>query len=250
MKRIISVAVVFFALVGSALASAPESAQSLLIQGNQQYVLKKNAAEGVVAAVVADPAIAVNPAELFGLAEARIATYRPAAFGSDADVAGLGIDLTAPLYVVLGQDAESVWATYLAVVKAAPDLIYAVMKGQTSVIGAIYNAETGAVTTLGAHPDLLVLAGQHILGVPLTPTAAPVAEAKTEEAPAEQPQAAEAKTEAPEAAHAPAEADHAAPAAGHETASEGGSSGPLAIVLFIVALIGTVIFMDKTVLKP
>lgn len=66
----------------------------------------------------------------------------------------------------LGQTAESVWATYLAVVKAALDLIYAVMKGQTSVIGAIYNAETGAVTTLGAHLDLLVLAGQHILGVP------------------------------------------------------------------------------------
>jgi hypothetical protein len=49
---------------------------------------------------------------------------------------------------------------------------------------------------------------------------------------------------------APVEAGHAVPEAGHDETSEGGSSGPLVIVLFIAALIGAVIFMDKTVLKP
>lgn len=254
MNRIISVAVMFFALVGSALASTPEAAQSLLTLGNQQYVLKKNLeSKGVLAAVIADPAIAVNPAELFGLSEGQVATYRTAsAFGPDADVSGLGIDLTAPLYIILGQNIEAVWAVNVAVVKAAPDLIYAVMKGQTSVVGATYDAETGAVTILGSHPDLLVLASQHILGVPLTPSAAPAPAAETvkaEEAPAEQSHATEAKAETTEVAQAPAEAAHNVPTAEHEPASEGGSSGPLVVVLFIVALIGTVIFMDKTVLR-
>lgn len=252
MKRILSVAVVFFALVGSALASAPESTQSLLTLGNKQYVLKKSLeSKGVLAAVIADPAIATNPAELFGLAESQVATYRAAAFGADADVAGLGIDLTAPLYIILGQDAATVWAMNVAVVKAAPELIYAVMKGQTSVVGAIHDAETGAVTILGSHPDLLVLASQHILGVPLTPSEAKPAkeEGKAEAIPAAEPKTEEAHLETPAAAdaHAPAEAAHAP--AEHATTGEGGGTGPLVIVLFIVALIGTVIFMDKTVLK-
>lgn len=270
MKRILSVAVVFFALVGSAPASTPETAQCLLTLGNKLYVLEKNLeAKGALAAIIADPALDVNPTELFGLSEGQIATYRPTAFGADADVAALGMDLTAPLYVILGQDAEAVWAMNVAVVKAAPELIHAVMKGQTAVVGATYDPKTGCVTILGGHPDLPVLAGQHILGIkdaqpaPETPAAAntavkavsaeqtPSSEAeKTETVDAEKPKAEPAEAEDIEAAHAkPADA-HATPEAGHEATSESGGSGPVVIILFIIALIGTVIFMDKTVLKP
>ena len=64
------------------------------------------------------------------------------------------------------EDEAKVWSAYAGVLKKSPALVQAVLKGQTSVLGATLNAEDGSVNILGPHPDLLVMAGQYILGAP------------------------------------------------------------------------------------
>lgn len=260
MKRIISVAVVFFTLAGTALAFSPQSIECLLTLGNQQYLLKKKLGScGALAAIIADPAVTANPAELFGLNDDQAVLYRLAdPFGPTTDLGNLNLDLGAPLYLILGLDPAAVWDLNVTLVKTMPDLILNILKGQTTIIGATYDPESGRVTMLGSHPDLLVLAVQHILGKPqteatdtaealATPTDSVPTEAETTvtiaEVVPETPLDASAKMEA--ATDKAPDQDQTEPKA---AAQDGGSSA-WGIIFFIIALIGAVVLMDKTVLK-
>ncbi|GAB1410476.1 hypothetical protein MASR1M90_16300 [Desulfovibrionales bacterium] len=258
MKRLLCVLSVFFVLASAAHAATPGQVHQLLILGNHLNVLERSmAAETPLAAIVVDPSITGVSAALFGLTDSQVALFQaPAPFGQCADLSGLDLDTTLPLYVLLGTDPETIWATAEAVLTAKPELIYAVMKGQTALLGAVIDASTGAVTFIGTHPDLLPMAARHILG-----QAAPAPEA-TENAEVQQEEQvdAAAPVKAQEQAEVLAEQTPAqdagaaeAPAHGAEAVSEApaqsGGMGGFGIVLFIVALIGTVILMDKTVLK-
>lgn len=245
MKRLILLATLFCAIAGNALAAAPENALKAMALGNQKHVLEQTLAAGPLAVVVADAAIQASPADIFGMDESRIGVVK-APFDAKTGLTVTAKDIVTPLILILGQDADAIWAVYANTLKASPDLIHAAMKGQVTVQGALLDAKTGAVTILGAHPDLSAMVGQYLLGITKEAEVAP--EAKEAAAPADQPAAvAEEKHEdakaAPAAAHAEAkDAAHAEPASG----SDGGFMG---IILFIAALIGTVIFLDKTVLK-
>jgi len=276
MKRILFLTLLFCTVAASAPAAAPEAALQALMLGNEKYALQQSLEPATLAIVVADPAIEVPLADLFGLPESRLAVIRPeGSFGPETSLAVQDSDLTAPLVVILGQDQDAVWAVYANIVQASPDLIHAVLKGRVSAQGAVVDSD-GMVTVLGAHPELQTLVGQYLLGAPApaepeaaadAPAEAP-AEAVTE-APAEaaeetvaeeqaavQPaddeaNAQEAATEEsaaqPENAAAPAEATPAAEA--KDAQSSGGGSGVLIAILFIAALVGTIVYMEKTVLK-
>lgn len=265
MKHILSAAVLFFICVTSAQAAAPDTAQNLLRMGNQKFVQERSLGENApTICILADPAITADPATIFGLDAARLTVVRPGThFGPQTDVSGLNTATLLPLYMILGIDEAQVWAVYESVLGQYPQLIYAVMKGQTSVVGATFDSATGLVTELGTHPDLLVMAAQHVLGTPeaeiaedapadateSTPETPSTQEAETSDtnAAAASPEQ-EAETPAPEtdavAAPAAAPADHTAA----HTEAEGGASATV-ILLFIIALVGVVIFMDRTVLK-
>ena len=123
------------------------------------------------------------------------------------------------------------------------------LKGQVAVQGALLDADTGAVKLLGAHPEQQTMVGRYLLGMAAEAPAAEKAQAAEETPAAEKAEPAEAHADvaAPAADHAePAAAGHEAPAA--EASSEGGS-GFMLIILFVVALVGAVVFLDKVVLK-
>lgn len=258
MKRIISLVVLICAFASSSLAAAPDTALQLLTLGNQKAQLKQ-ALAGAAATVIVDPALSISPAEVFGLDAAQLTVVK-------ADDPAVAQSLNTPLVVVLGTADDAIWAMYAATLQSSPELIHAVLKGQTAVVGALLDEATGAATILGAHPDLLVMAGQYLLGAPVqapatdepvvAETAAPE-EAQVEAAP--EAQAEEKVTE--ETAKAPAaEASEAAPAAAAEATApaenahaeaqaSGGGFGFIGVLLFVAALVGTIIYMDKTVLK-
>ena len=271
MKKVISLVVLLCAFAGSALASAPEAALKALNLGNEKFVLEQTIGDGPLAVVVADEAIEAEPAALFGLAADRVATIR-VPFGPEAGLAVQAKDIAAPMVLVLGLDEDAIWAVYANTLKASPELIHAVLKGQVMAQGALVNAETGAVTLLGAHPDQQVLVGRYLLSsseteqVEPAPAAAetethaevaaePAEEAKAEtvepaaEAAAETHAEPAAETHAEEVAE-PATEGHAAPADAHAAAPESeGGFGFMGFLLFVAALIGAVIFLDKVVLK-
>ena len=279
MKKVISLVVLLCAFAGSALASVPEAALKALNLGNEKFVLEQAIGDGPLAVVIADEAIEEEPAALFGLAADRVATIR-VPFGPEAGLTVQAKDIAAPMVLVLGLDEETIWAVYANTLKASPELIHAVLKGQAMAQGALVNPETGAVTLLGAHPDQQVLVGRYLLS---SSEAAPAdtdeaeqvepapaaAEAETHAEVAAEP-ADEAKAEAVEPAaeaavatheepaaetHAeevaePAAEGHAAPADAHASASESeGGFGFMSFILFVIALVGAVIFLDKVVLK-
>lgn len=283
MKRILSLTVLFCAVAASALAAAPEAALKALTLGNEKFVLEQSLEPSPVAIVIADPAISAPVTDLFGLAEPKLAVVEPeGGFGLKTGLAIQGTDINVPLIVVLGLSEDTVWAVYANTLVSSPDLIHAVLKGQISVVGAVVDEQNGAVTILGAHPELQILVGQYLLTLPAesqtegaAETKAEVApESKTEVAPETEAVAETAETqtalepaveenqdtEAPEAVveegAAPAE-DHAAPAeAGNgavaddaQAAQDSGGSGFMLVLVFIAALIGVIVFMDKTVLK-
>ena len=265
MKRIISVVLVFFALAGTALASSPKSVQCLLTLGNQQYLLKKKLGScGTLAAIIADPAIAANPAELFGLNDDQAVLYRLAdPFGPTTDLSALNIDLNAPLYLILGLDADAVWNLNVNLVKTMPDLILNILKGQTAIIGATYDPDSGRVQMLGSHPDLLVLAVQHILEKPQAEASDPTQEIEifTESAPIEESVTVEVAEILPETKDTPTKEaptveeiaqdespDQVVKQTDPQVTPDSGSSA-WGIIFFIIALIGVVILLDKTVLK-
>lgn len=276
MKRIFFLTLLFCTVAASAPAAAPEAALQALMLGNEKYALQQSLEPATLAIVVADPAIDESVADLFGLPESRLAVIMPeGTFGPETSLAVKDADLTAPLVIVLGQDPDAVWAVYANIVQASPDLIHAVLKGRVSAQGAVVNDE-GMVTVLGAHPELQSLVGLYLLG---TPAAQDEPEAAVE-TPAEVP--AEAVTEAPVEADAEPAAEEqaevqpvndepvaqdaaveesqaqpeneaaqaeAATAEAKEAPSSGGGSGVLIAILFIAALVGTIIYMEKTVLK-
>ena len=271
MKRILSLTVLFCAVAVSALAAAPEAALKALTLGNEKFVLEQSLAPAPLAIVIADPAISVPAADLFGMTESRIAVVKPeGGFAPTTGIAVKDADLTAPLVVVLGLTEDAVWTVYANTLVASPDLIHAVMKGQVSAVGAVVDAQSGAVTVLGAHPELQILVGQYLLTLPSGAETEGAAEPASEVAPETEatPEAQAAlapaaeenpNTEAHEAVvqedAAPAE-NHAAPAeTAHATADdaqaaqESGGSGFMLVLVFIGALIGAIVFMDKTVLK-
>jgi hypothetical protein len=275
MKKVISLVVLLCAFAGSALASAPEAALKALNLGNEKFVLEQAIGDGLLAVVVADEAIEAEPAALFGLAADRVATIR-VPFGPEAGLAVQATDIAAPMFLVLGLDEDAIWAVYANTLKASPELIHAVLKGQVMAQGALVNAETGAVTLLGAHPDQQVLVGRYLLSSPETAAAdtaeteqvepapaaakaethAEVAAEPAEEAKAEAVEAAAETHEEPAAeAHTeevaePATEGHAAAADAHAAAPESeGGFGFMSLILFVVALVGAVIFLDKVVLK-
>jgi len=273
MKRILFLTLLFCTVAASAHAAAPEAALQALILGNEKYALQQSLEPTTLAIVVADPAIDVPLADLFGLPESRLAVIRPeGTFGPDTSLAVQDSDLTAPLVVILGQDEDAVWAVYANIVQASPDLIHAVLKGRVSAQGAVVDSD-GMVTVLGAHPELQSLVGRYLLGAPAaaeSEAAVEVPAEATPEAPAEaaveaaaeeqvatdkqadepadaQAVAAEESATQPENGAAQTEPAPAAEAA--EAQSSGGGSGVLIAVLFIAALVGTIVYMEKTVLK-
>jgi len=271
MKRILSLTVLFCAVAASALAAPPEAALKALALGNEKFVLEQSLEPAPVAIVIADPAISIPVTDLFGLDEPKLAVVKPeGGFGPKTGLAIQGTDISVPLIVVLGLDEDAVWAVYANTLVASPDLIHAVLKSQISVVGAVVDAQNGAVTILGAHPELQILVGQYLLTLPSGTEAEKAAETAAEVAPET---AAEAETQTPLApaveqnqdteSHeavvkedaAPTE-DHAAPETAHGTAAgdvqdaqESGGSGFMLVLVFIAALIGVIVFMDKTVLK-
>ena len=261
MKRILSLTVLLCAVAASALAFAPETALKTLTLGNEKYALEKTLEGAPVAIVIVDPAIDVPVADLFGLPESELVTIKPEGeFGPGTSLAVQGADLTAPLVVVLGLNEDAVWAAYAATLQASPALIHAVLKSQVSALGAVLDAGSGSVKILGAHPDLQTLVGQYLLGTPeeAAPEAQAVTEAATEAetmvqaepAAKEQHEAAEVAEEHTAASHQEAAAEEIghAPEAGMP-AEQSGGSGFMLVLLFVAALVGVVVFMDKTVLK-
>ncbi|MDY0226262.1 MAG: hypothetical protein RBR38_05485 [Desulfomicrobium apsheronum] len=269
MKRILSLTVLFCAVAVSALAAAPEAALKALSLGNEKFVLEQSLAPAPLAIVIADPAISVPATDLFGLSESRLAVVKPeGGFGPKTGIAVQAADLTAPLVVVLGLTEDAVWTVYANTLVASPDLIHAVLKGQISAVGAVVDAQSGVVKVLGAHPELQILVGQYLLSQPSVTETEEAAEPAQEVAPeaeaVTEPQAAvteeKADTETQEAVvqedaaqadnhAAPAETAHAAPAEDAQAGQESGGSGFMLVLVFIAALIGVIVFMDKTVLK-
>lgn len=256
MKRIISLVVLVCAIASSSLAAAPDTALQLLTLGNQKTQLAQTL-EGTAATVILDPSLAPAAADVFGLDASRLKIVK----AGDPAVAQ---SLNTPLIVFLGTEENAIWATYAETLKGSPELIHAVLRGQTAVVGAQLDESTGAATILGAHPDLLVMAAQYLLGTPAAadaPQAEP-AEVVEPEAAAEDNAADAVVEEIEEAPAAPVEnaapateanveapVENAAPAAAEAKAS-GGGFGLIGVLLFVAALVGTIIYMDKTVLKP
>lgn len=264
MKRIFSLGMLFCFLTSSALAATSDEALKLLILGNQKYVLENSLQADLAATIIVDPAMEISPASLFNLPDSRLKVTK-------ADSVVLDGRFT-PVIIVLGPNEESVWEAYGKVVEQSPNLVQAVLKGETSVLGATVNDEDGAVSILGAHPDLMVMAGQYILGAPAQKsipkeTAPPVEKAestpepvskkaepapakiaKVEETPDTDVKIEQASTPVEEIQEAPVSPQANAPVAdGVQDAS--GGSGFLSVILVVAAIIGVVILMDKTILK-
>ncbi|MGE4440235.1 MAG: hypothetical protein AB7D27_01965 [Desulfomicrobium sp.] len=267
MKRILSLTVLLCAVAASALASAPESALKALTLGNEKYALEKTLEGAPAAIVVADPAIDTPVSDLFGLPESKLVVVKPEGeFGPDTNLAVQDSDLAAPLVMVLGLNENAVWTAYAGILEASPALIHAVLKGQVFALGAVLDAESGSVRVLGAHPELQTLVGQYLLGAPSEAAPEAVSENAVEPVAEDAPVAAESKAQdaaAVEEGHEGAattvgedappvhqEADAAAHAPEADAdAQKSGGSGFMLVLLFVVALVGTVVFMDKTVLK-
>lgn len=249
MKRSIFFIVLAFFWSGSVLADTSDTALRLLILGNQKYALEQSLGVAPVAAVVVDPSVTLSPTALFNVFEPHLVTIAP----SDSALAN---KVAVPLVIILGTEKKAIWDLYAQVLAQAPDLIPALIKGETSMLGAMVYAESNTVEILGVHPDLLVIAGKYMLGqsslgqsikdsavqpVPpvLTDSAVSSEEAKTivQEQEAQDMEAqlqvvASDQLEQPEAAE-----------------SSSGGLGFWGVLLFVAALVGTIVYMDKTVLK-
>lgn len=264
MKKIFSLGMLFCFLTSSALAATSDEALKLLILGNQKYVLENSLQADLAATIIVDPAMEISPASLFNLPDSRLKVTK-------ADSVVLDGRFT-PVIIVLGPNEESVWEAYGKVVEQSPNLVQAVLKGETSVLGATVSDEDGAVSILGAHPDLMVMAGQYILGAPAqksTPeetapvekaesTPEPVSKkaepapakiAKVEETPDTDAKIEQASTPVEEVHEAPVSPQASASGVDEAQAAPSGGSGLLSVILVVAAIIGVVILMDKTILK-
>lgn len=245
MKKLFLVASVLLFCAGTALAATPEKALQLLETGNQKHVMEQTLADGGKLVVVVDSSVTADPATIFGIATDKLAVLKPEA--SLAEVLG------SPLVVVLGTEETAMWNTYAAAVQGTPEIILDVLKGTTAVVGAILDPETGKVNVLGAHPDLFVLAGKYLHAgdapAETVAAAAGAEESHVETAEGHQTETAVEKAEEHHADAGEAAEEHVAEAGAHGEAvhgENGGGVGATGILLFIIALVGTVVFMDKT----
>jgi hypothetical protein len=229
MKRILSLGMLFCFLTSSASAATPDEALNLLILGNQKYVLENSLEADLAATIIVDPAMEISTADIFSLPDSRLKTIK-------ADSIVLDGRFT-PIIIVLGPNEENVWNAYREIVEQSPSLVQAVLKEQTSVLGATVNDEDGAVSILGTHPDLMVMTGQSILDTSEEKTPQESSPVKTESVPE--------PVKTPDTKII----DQASTVVEEAQAASGGGTGFLGVILVIAAIIGVVILMDKTVLK-
>lgn len=133
----------------------------------------------------------------------------------------------------------NVWSAIETILTKSPAIAARAAHGQVKVVGGMYDILTGKVEILGEHPDQAALLA--------------ACQASESHEPAT---GATAHPDNGAASHNTAKADHAEPAATPEHAAQNaeeqssGGFGFFSFVIFALALIGVVIFMDKTVLKP
>jgi hypothetical protein len=261
MKRSILFIVLACFLAGPALAATSDTALQVLILGNQKHSLEQSLNAVPTAAVVVDPSVLLSPATLFGIAEPRLVAIAP----SDPALAD---KVAVPLVIILGTKKEAVWDLYAKVIEQAPELVHALIKGQTSMLGAMVSPVDNSVEILGVHPELLVMAGRYILAesgavqAVEDPTPKPVISEELVQQPAKgsapvdkaQVEAEPAVTQEEVAPDTDVEAILEAIIPDQDKAevaeSSGGGLGFFGVLLFIAALVGTIVFMDKTVLRP
>lgn len=262
MKRSILFVVLACFLAGPALAGTSDTALQLLILGNQKHSLEQSLNAVPTAAVVVDPSVLLSPATLFGIAEPRLVAITP------TDPA-LADKVAVPLVIVLGTKKEAVWDLYARILAQAPELVHALIKGSTSMLGALVNPVDNSIDILGVHPELLVLAGKYLLTEsgagnieedavqPVAPVqeseqpvkgTAPVDKVQVEDT-APEPASSQEEVVQGDDVEAILEAITPEQEKPEVAESSGGGIGFFGILLFIVALIGTIVYMEKTVLK-
>ncbi|MDK2872647.1 MAG: carbonic anhydrase [Desulfomicrobiaceae bacterium] len=156
----------------------------------------------------------------------------------------------------------NVWQTIEDIFKRSPAIAKRAAQGKTAVVGAIYDITSGQVRFLGEHPNQAAL----LAAVPADPHGGGDAHTADTQGHATAPHQEEAMPAAPvqhaesaaghgagapqtmAAAHATPAQDAHAPEAGHEAKS--GGLGFFSFLLFVAALIGVVILLDKTILRP
>ncbi|BDV01709.1 hypothetical protein TDMWS_17940 [Thermodesulfomicrobium sp. WS] len=145
----------------------------------------------------------------------------------------------------------NVWQAIEDILKRSPAIAARVAQGKTAVVGAIYDIASGAVRFLGEHPNQAAL----LAAAPTASHAGGDGHAADTQEHAAAPHQNEA-TPAASAAHAQnAESGaHAEAKDAHGTATapeaKSGGFGFFSFLLFVAALIGVVILLDKTILRP
>ena len=137
----------------------------------------------------------------------------------------------------------NVWQSIADILRRSPAIAARVAMGEVAVVGAMYDIRSGEVRFLGPHPQQAELIPQVL---PEGGHAAPATHPTTTSAHTEAP-----KVQQAAAVHAEAApAGHGAPApeAAHEKSS--GGFGFFSFLVFVAALIGVVILLDKTILRP
>ena len=149
----------------------------------------------------------------------------------------------------------NIWTAIETILVKSPAIAARAAQGKVKVVGGMYDILTGKVEILGEHPNQATLLGQaaqtgaHGHAAAPAHVEAPAAKA----APAHAATAPEMKktAHAEETAPTKTEDTHATPVAhAEEASSEEGGFGFFSFIIFVLLLVGTVIFMDKTVLKP
>lgn len=152
---------------------------------------------------------------------------------------------------------ENVWEAIASILTNSHGIAERAAEGKVVVIGAVYDIMTGKVTLMGTHPDQAALLHGADKAVSIAPAEAVQTQAPAEKAAATQDEGELHGEHAP--AHDAAEAGEThGPAADphgeevHGDAGHGestGGPGMAGILLFIAALIGTVVYMDKGMWK-
>lgn len=145
----------------------------------------------------------------------------------------------------------NVWTGIETILTKSPAIAARAAQGKVMVVGGIYDILTGKVEILGEHPNQAALLAACPKAADAHGTAATSAPHAEKAAPAQAGKKADhAEEKAPAAKHATATSDAPQPPAAHaEEAQSSGGFGFFSFLIFVVLLIGVVIFMDKTVLK-
>lgn len=147
----------------------------------------------------------------------------------------------------------NIWTAIETILAKSPAIAARAAQGKVTVVGGMYDILTGKVEILGEHPNQAALLAAYPKAVAPHATAPAQQTHQAVKKHAEPAAASETHAEkaAPAATHVASEADtHQAPAAHGEEQSTGGGFGFFSFIIFVLLLIGTVMFMDKTVHKP